>query len=316
MSASTLSETGTEQAAKRNTSPTAIKEAESDRIFNIVNYSILFIFLLIVLYPLIFILSSSFSSVSAVTSGKVWLWPVEPSLDGYDAVFKNKLIWTGFRNSVVYTVVGTAVNVVMTILAAYPLARKDLVGRHLIIMMFMFTTMFSGGLIPSYLLVKDLGMLNTMWSLIIPTAFGVYNMIITRTYFQSTIPEELLEAAQLDGCNDFKFVAKIVVPLSGPIIAVITLYYAVGHWNQFFNAMLYLKSQNMYPLQLVLRDILIQNQVDANMLSDLEDAVKREGLRELLKYSLIVVASAPLLILYPFIQKHFVKGVMVGSLKG
>ncbi|PZE22331.1 carbohydrate ABC transporter permease [Paenibacillus xerothermodurans] len=314
MATSTAGKTGSRQVLAAGTS--TIKEAAGDRIFNIINYTILTFFLLIVLYPLVYITSASFSTPAAVTAGRVWLWPVEPTLEGYAAVFKNKLIWSGFRNSIVYTAVGTAINVVMTILAAYPLARKDLVGRNAIIMLFMFTTMFSGGLIPSYLLVKDLGMLNTMWSLIIPTAFGVYNMIITRTYFQTTIPEELLEAAQLDGCNDFKFVAKIVVPLSGPIIAVITLYYAVGHWNQFFNAMLYLKSPQMFPLQLVLRDILVQNQVDANMLTDLEDAVKREGLSELLKYSLIIVASAPLLIIYPFIQKHFVKGVMVGSLKG
>jgi putative aldouronate transport system permease protein len=294
----------------------SIKDAGSDKIFTMVNYTVLSLFLIIVLYPLVFIVSASFSSADAVTSGKVWLWPVHLSLDGYTAVFKNKHIWTGFRNSLLYTVVGTLINVVMTILAAYPLARKDLYGRNGFIILFMFTTMFSGGLIPSYLLVKDLGMLNTIWSLVIPGALGVYNVIITRTYFQSTIPDELLEASQLDGCNDFKFVTKVVIPLSGPIIAVITLYYAVGHWNQFFNAMLYLKQQDKYPLQLILRDILVQNQVDATMLTDAADAAQKEGLRELLKYSLIIIASAPLLILYPFVQKYFVKGVMVGSLKG
>ncbi|TVY11059.1 carbohydrate ABC transporter permease [Paenibacillus cremeus] len=205
----------------------------------------------------------------------------------------------------------------MTVLAAYPLSRKDLFGRNAYMFLFVFTLMFAGGLIPSYLLVKDLGLLNTRWAILLPGALMVWNMmIITRTYFQTTIPDELLEAAQLDGCNDFQFFGRVVLPLSGPILAVITLFYAVGHWNQFFNALLYLKSQQLYPLQLVLRDILIQNSVVASMLMDVEDAAKREGLRELLKYSLIVVATVPVLIVYPFVQRHFVKGMLIGSLKG
>jgi putative aldouronate transport system permease protein len=294
-----------------------IKETGKDRLVTVINYTMLILFTLAVLYPLVFIVSSSFSDAAAVMSGKVWLWPVGFTLDGYTAVFQNKLVWTGFRNSLFYTAAGTLINVIMTILAAYPLARKDLFGKNTLMFLFVFTTMFSGGLIPTYLLVKDLGMLNTAWSLIIPGALGVWNMIITRTYFQTTIPDELLEAAQLDGCNDFQFVWKIVVPLSGPIIAVISLYYAVGHWNQYFNAMIYLKTPSMYPLQLVLRQILVQNQVDASMLGiDVMEAARRENLRELLKYSLIVIASVPLLAVYPFVQKHFVKGVMIGSLKG
>lgn len=293
-----------------------IREASNDRWFNVINYTVLTLFLIIVMYPLVFIVSASFSSPDAVISGKVWLWPVQPTLDGYEAVFKHKLIWSSFRNSVIYTVLGTVINVALTIMAAYPLARRDLYGKNAVMLLLVFTTMFSGGLIPSYLLVKDLGMLNTIWSMILPGAMSVFNVIITRTYFKTTIPDELLEAAQLDGCNDFKFVWNVVIPLSGPIIAVITLYSAVGYWNQYFNALIYLKQPSLYPLQLVLREILVQNEVDPAMLSDLGQEANREGLRALLKYSLIVVSSLPLMMIYPFVQKHFVKGVMIGSLKG
>jgi putative aldouronate transport system permease protein len=293
-----------------------IREASTDHLFNVINYIILSLFLITVLYPLVFIVSASFSSPNAVISGKVYLWPVDPTFDGYAAVFKHKLIWSSFRNSLIYTIVGTVINVSLTIMAAYPLARKDLFGKNVIMLLLVFTTMFNGGLIPNYLLVKDLNMLNTMWAMILPTALGVFNVIIARTYFRTTIPEEVLEAAQLDGCNDFKFVWKIVIPLSGPIIAVITLYSAVGYWNQYFNALIYLKSPALFPLQLILRDILVQNEVDSSMLSNLADESNREGLRALLKYSLIVVSSLPLMIAYPFVQKHFVKGVMIGSLKG
>lgn len=293
-----------------------IKETNLDRLFTVVNYVILSLFLITILYPLVYIASASISSSEAVISGRVWLWPIEPTWMGYEAVFKHKLIVSGFMNSFYYTVAGTLINVVMTILAAYPLSRKDFYGKNTFMFLFVFTMMFTGGLIPSYLLVKDLGLLNTTWSMVLPGALGVWNMIITRTYFQTTIPDELLEASQLDGCNDFQFVWKIVLPLSGPIIAVITLFYAVGHWNSFFNALIYLKSQKLFPLQLVLRDILVQNDVDMNMLVDVQEAAKREGLRELLKYSLIIVATLPLMIVYPFVQKYFVKGIMIGSLKG
>lgn len=294
----------------------SIRESRGDVLFNAVNYAILSLFLVTILYPLIYIASSSISHSEAVIGGEVWLWPVRPTLEGYIAVFKHKLIWSGFANSLYYTAAGTLINVVMTILAAYPLSRKDFYGKNVFMFLFVFTMMFSGGLIPTYLVVKDLGLLNTTWSMLLPGALGIWNMIITRTYFQTTIPDELLEAAQIDGCNDFQFVWKVVLPLSGPIVAVITLFYAVGHWNSYFNALLYLKNQSLYPLQLVLRDILVQNEVDLNMLVDITEQAKREGLRVLLKYSLIVVATVPLLIVYPFVQKYFVKGIMIGSLKG
>jgi putative aldouronate transport system permease protein len=294
----------------------SIKESADDRLFTILNYIILFIFTITILYPLVYIVSASFSSSTAVVSGRVWLYPVEPTLAGYEAVFKHRLIMSSFLNSVYYTVVGTAINVLFTLIAAYPLSRKDFMPRNGIMALFVFTMMFSGGLIPSYLVVKELGMIDTRWSLLIPGALSVMNMIIARTYFQTTIPDELLEAAQMDGCSDFTFVRKIVLPLSGPIIAVISLFYAVGHWNQYFNALLYLKHQELYPLQLVLRDILVQNEVDASMITDVADQAARDGLRELLKFSLIVVSTLPVLIIYPFIQRHFVKGMMIGSLKG
>ncbi|MEC0227550.1 carbohydrate ABC transporter permease [Paenibacillus alba] len=294
----------------------SIRESADDRLFTILNYIILFIFTITILYPLVYIVSASFSSSTAVISGKVWLYPVEPTLAGYEAVFKHRLIMSSFLNSVFYTVVGTTINVLFTLIAAYPLSRKDFMPRNAIMALFVFTMMFSGGLIPSYLVVKELGMIDTRWSLIIPGALAVMNMIIARTYFQTTIPDEVLEAAQMDGCNDFTFVWKIVLPLSGPIIAVISLFYAVGHWNQYFNALLYLKHQELYPIQLVLRDILVQNEVDASMITDVADQAARDGLRELLKFSLIVVSTLPVLIIYPFIQRHFVKGMMIGSLKG
>jgi putative aldouronate transport system permease protein len=295
---------------------TAIRDSLGDRAFNAVNYMVLFFLFAAVLYPLVYIVSASFSSPESVISGRVWLFPVQPTFDGYSAVFKHKMIVNSFMNSLFYTVCGTIINIFMTIGAAYPLSRKDFYGRNPIMFLLVFTMMFSGGLIPSYMLVKSLGLLNTYWAMLLPGAMGVWNVIITRTYFQTTIPDELLEAAQMDGCSDFRFVRSVVIPLSGPIIAVITLFYAIGHWNQYFNAMLYLKDQRLYPLQLILRDILVQNSVDLNMLTDAEDMAKKDGLRELLKFSLIVVASVPVLIIYPFVQKYFVKGVMVGSIKG
>jgi putative aldouronate transport system permease protein len=241
---------------------------------------------------------------------------VDLSLDGYRAVFRDHAVVLGFLNSLFYTVVGTAVNVALTLLAAYPLARRDLYGRGVFIFLFVLPLLFNGGLIPTYLVVKDVGLLNTRWALIIPTALAVWNVIITRTYFQITIPDELLEAAQLDGANDFAFFFRIVLPLSGPIIAVNALFYAVGHWNEYFNALLYLTNQSLFPLQLVLREILVQNQIDLTMMADVQQYLARQNLAALLKYSLIVVASVPMLAVYPFVQKYFVKGIMIGSLKG
>jgi putative aldouronate transport system permease protein len=296
---------------------TRINIINSDTVLMAIIYVLLTISMLIVLYPLIYVVSSSFSSTRAVTTGKVWLFPVEPSILGYTTIFKDPKIVTGYLNSLFYTVFGTILNVVMTIIAGYPLSRKDFIGKNVIMKYFTFTMFFSGGLIPSYLLVQKLGMMNTRWALIVPGAMSVMNIIITRTFFQTSIPKELYEAANIDGCNDINFLVKIVLPLSGPIISVITLFYAVGHWNSYFSALLYLRDKKKYPLQLILRNILILNRTSPEMMvMDVESMLKNQGLEELLRYSLIVFASLPVLMIYPFIQKYFVRGVMIGSLKG
>ena len=287
-----------------------------DKIFIILIYILLAAIMLVVFLPLVYIVSASFSDPQAVISNEVWFLPVRPTLRGYQAVFKNRNILTGFANSFYYMIVGTLVNIVMTVMCAYPLSRKEFTARNKVAMIFVFTMYFSGGLIPTYMLVNSLGLVNTRWSMIIPSAMSTYNMIICRTYFVNSIPDELYEAGQLDGCTPFKYLLRVVVPLSKPILAVLVLYYGVAKWNSCFRAMIYLKSQTMVPLQIVLRDILILNQVDYTMISDASAIAAQRGLTDLLKYSTIVVASLPVLCIYPFVQKYFVKGVMIGAVKG
>ena len=294
----------------------AIRESLPDRLFLIFVYVVLSGALVIVLFPLLHILSASFSSPQAVNSGRVWLFPVDFTLAGYKAVFANPNILIGYGNSLFYAMAGTFVNVVMTVLIAYPLSRRTFYGRHIIMMLLVFTMLFDGGLIPNYMVVKSLGMIDTRWAMIIPGALAVFQVIIARTFFQTSIPEELAEASEIDGCSDVRFITSVVLPLSKPIIAVMTLMYAVGHWNSYFGALIYLKSPDMFPLQIVLRNILILNTVDPTMMANVDDMLQLQGMSELLKYSLIVVASAPVLMIYPFVQKHFVKGVLIGSLKG
>ena len=293
-----------------------IRKTHDDRVFSAFVLLYLAVAFCVVLYPLIYIISSSFSSTRAVTSGRVWLLPVEPGLTGYKAVFEYRPVWIGYLNSFIYMILGSTVNVAMTLLAAYPLSRKDLHGRGFWTFLFTFTMFFSGGLMPLYILMSNLKLLNTRWAMILPGALSVWNMIITRTYFQTTISDELREAGELDGCNDMRFFLAIVLPLSGSIIAVIWLFYAVAHWNAFFDAVIYLRTRELYPLQVFLREILVLNSIDNNMLMDVRELEAREGLRELLKYALIIVASFPMMALYPFVQKHFVKGIMIGSIKG
>jgi multiple sugar transport system permease protein/putative aldouronate transport system permease protein len=273
--------------------------------------------LLIVLYPVVYIVSASFSSPTAVISGKVVLFPVNVTLDGYKAVFEHKGIVRGFANTIFYTVVGTLFNLVMTTLAAYPLSRRKMPGRRIILFLFTFTMLFSGGIVPMYILNSRLGLINTRWVMIIPNAIAVFNMIIMRTFIETNIPEELYESAQIDGCSHFIFLLKIVLPLSKPIIAVLALYYGIGHWNAYFDALLYLKDDRLYPIQLILREILVLNQVDiTTTMLDPELLVARQGMADLLKYSLIVVSSAPFMLIYPFVAKHFVKGTLIGAIKG
>lgn len=291
-------------------------QSMSDKIFIIIVYALLIMLLVVIAYPLIYIVSASFSDPQAVISGKVFLFPVNPTLRGYAAVFKNTKIVTGFLNSIFYTVVGTVLNIVMTVLCAYPLSRKEFTARNGLAVIFVFTMYFSGGLVPNYILVNKLGLINTPWAMIIPTAMSTYNMIICRTYMQNSIPDELYEAGQLDGCTPWKYLVKVVVPLCKPIIAVLVLYYGVAKWNSYFDAMLYLKKDALQPLTIVMREILIQNKVDFTMISDVKAASELQGLTQLLKYSTIVVASVPVLVIYPFVQKYFVKGVMIGAVKG
>ncbi len=292
-----------------------IKHSGADQRLEIILTIAMLIIGLIILYPLIVVLSTSFSSPGAVMSGKVWLFPVDLSLEGYKAVFRTNDVLIGYRNSLFYMVAGTVINLVMTMLAAYPLSRSDMPGQGPIMMIFTFTMIFNGGMIPGYLLIRDLKMLNTVWCMLIPGAISIHNMIIARTFIKSNIPKEMLEASQIDGCSDIQYFIKMVLPLSGAVIAVITLYYAIAHWNAYFNAFMYLSDKELYPLQIFLKNILVSNQVETEMLVD-SQVTAVQGVSELLKYSLIVVAIVPVMIIYPFVQKHFVKGVMIGAVKG
>ncbi|QOS77600.1 carbohydrate ABC transporter permease [Paenibacillus sp. JNUCC31] len=291
-------------------------ESRGDRIFNIVNHFLLIVITLIVIYPLIFVLSASFSDPQSVLRGEMFLWPKGINLHSYEKIFQNKDILRGYTNTLIYTLVGTLINLVMTILAAYPLSRKDFIGRNAIMALFVFTMFFSGGLIPTYMLIKNLGMLNTLWVMIIPNAVSIWNIIIMRTFFQQSIPHELHEAATIDGCSNIQTLTRIILPLSMPIIAVTILFYAVGHWNAFFNAMLYLSDKNKFPLQLILREILIQGQTNDMVKMSTESAIKQQREVEGIKYAVLVVANIPVLLLYPFLQRYFVKGVMIGAIKG
>lgn len=288
----------------------------NDKVFFVVTGLLLTIFFILVLYPCIFVISASLSSGNAVQSGKVILFPVEFNLKGYETVLKTVTIWTGYKNSIFYTVVGTFINIIVTLLAAYPLSRKDLPGRNKFMLLFTFTMFFNGGIITNYLLIVKLGLINTRLALLLPSALGVYNMIIAKTFLQENIPTELLEASQIDGCNDTQFFFKMVLPLSKAIIAVLVLFYGVAHWNTYFNAMIYLSNRDIYPLTIFLKEILIADQIDPTSVQDPELQAQLAQTAGVIKYALIVVSMLPVLIIYPFIQKHFVKGVMIGAVKG
>ncbi|MEK3984216.1 carbohydrate ABC transporter permease [Paenibacillus sp. FSL K6-3166] len=291
-----------------------IKESTGDKLFLTTIYILLSLVVIAVIYPLIFIISSSISSPAAVTSGRVWLWPVDISFKGFKVLLNTPEIITGYGNSIFYTAAGTFISVVLTIMIAYPLSRRGFFGRNTLMMIITFTMIFSGGLIPTYMVVKELHLIDTRWALLIPNAIWVWQVIIARSFFQSSIPEELLEASEIDGCSDMRFVWSVVIPLSKPILAVLVLMYAVGQWNAYFDALIYLKSANLFPLQLVLRSIIIQNNSAGTM--DAMKMVERQQLAELLKYALIVIATLPVLVIYPFVQRYFVQGMLVGSVKG
>lgn len=288
----------------------------SDKVFFLGSGTVLTIFFILVLYPCIFVLSSSFSSGTAVRAGKVILFPVDFSLEGYKTVFKTSTVWSGFMNSLIYTAVGTIINLTITMICAYCMSRTDLKGRNIFMMFFTFTMFFSGGMIPNYLLIDNLGIINTRWALLLPGAMSVYNMIVARTFIMSNIPVELLEAAQMDGCSDIRYFTSVVLPLSKAILAVQLLFYGVGHWNAYFNALIYLNDRELFPLTLFLREILALGNIDPTAIDDPELVAKIEEYAATLRYSLIVVSMIPVMLVYPFVQKHFVKGVMIGSVKG
>lgn len=292
-----------------------ISETGADRVFDVMNYVILTICLLLVAYPLYFVVIASISDPVDVNAGKVILYPVKATMDGYRRILEYDSFFSGYRNTLLYTGLGTLVNMLITVPAAYALSRKDLVGRNFFMMLITFTMIFSGGLMPTFLLVRGLNLLDTIWAMVLPVAVSSWNLIVARTFFQQTIPDDLLEAAQLDGATNVQFFMKVVLPLSKSILAVLVLFYAVSHWNRYQEALFYLRTDSKRPLQLVLRSILFENSMN-DMVDDAANLAAQMRLGELIKYGVIIASSLPLLILYPFLQRYFIQGVMIGAVKG
>jgi len=298
---------------------------KKDKKFYAINNAFLFIILLVMLFPILYLFANALSESSAVAASAVTFFPMIRneagnfvfgiSFEGFRSVLSNERILTGYINTIIYTLLGTSINMILTVLAAYPLSRSDLPGKNKIMMLFAFTMIFNGGMIPNYILMMNLGVLNTRWAMVLPSAISVFNLAICRTFFNRNIPNELLEAAKIDGCSDFSFFLKVALPLSKPVLVVLALFYAVGHWNQFFNAFLYLTDSNLFPLQIVLQDILIANTITPEML---EGATGNMDLNlvHVIRFAAIIVACLPIWIVFPFLQKFFVQGVMIGSVKG
>lgn len=292
-----------------------IRQSAGDRAFNIVNAIVMTLITVVIVYPLYYVLLASITDPVIVNSGKLLFYPESPYFEGYARAFDYAPLWTGYGNTLKYTVVGTAVALLCTIPAGYALSRMDLPGRRVIMFLFTFTMFFSGGIIPLYLVIKSLHMYDTIWAIVLPVAVSAYNLIVCRSFFDTGIPTEMLEAARIDGCTDFKFFFRIVIPLSSTIIAVMCLFYATALWNKFFNPLMFLSGKENMPLQVVLRDLVLMNQA-TSMTNNAEEIAMRQKLVEQLKYCIVVLAAAPLLIVYPFLQKYFAKGVMVGAVKG
>lgn len=290
------------------------QRSKADIIFDVFNYIVLGIIGLLVLYPLYFIVIASISDPVAINSGKVWLFPQGINFDGYKKIFSDTKIWTAYNNTIFYTVVGTTINIILTMLISYPLSRKNFFARKALMVFIMFTMYFQGGLIPTYLLMQELNLYNTPWVMILLPAINVFNVIIATSNIRDNIPNELFEAASIDGCSYFRFFVSMVMPLSKTIIAVLVLYYGVAHWNEYMNGLIYLRDQTLQPLQIVLRNILMQNQVSA--MGDIDSILEQQKAAELIKYGLIIVSTIPVLVVYPFLQKNFAKGTMLGSVKG
>ncbi|BCN29279.1 sugar ABC transporter permease [Anaeromicropila herbilytica] len=289
----------------------------SDRVIEIVMLLVIIVFLIIVLYPLYYVVVASVSNPYDVYAGKTFLFPSGFTLEGYMRVFKEKAIATGYLNSIIYTVLGTVISTALVVMTAYPLSRKELPGKKAIMIFFIITMYFSGGLIPTYLVVAKTGLLNTVWALILPGGVSVFNVIVARTYFEGSIPQEMYEAADIDGCGNMKTFLKIVLPLSKPIIAVMVIFAMVAFWNDWFTSLIYMSDKNKYPLQLALRQILIQSQASANAMSGMDGGyAEANRITELIKFASMVVGAVPMLIAYPFVQKYFEKGLMVGAVKG
>lgn len=293
-----------------------LQRSKDDRLFDITVYTLFTLILLLVLYPLYFVVIASVSDPAKVLSGGITFWPRGFQLDGYMRIFEHKRIWNGYGNSVKYTVLGTFLNILLTLMLAYPLSRSDFKMRKPLMVILMITMYFSGGLIPTYLVVDGLGLTGKWPVMIILGAVSVYNVIISRTFISTSIPSELQDSAHIDGCDDIRYLFRIVIPLSKALIAVLCLYYGLNHWNGYFNAMIYLRDKSDYPLQLVLREILSMSKIDQEMVVDVPGIEKQREIAESIKYGLIIVASLPMLVLYPFLQKYFVKGIMLGSVKG
>ena len=301
----------------------SIRMCREDRVFGVINSILLILFSVITLYPLLFVVSASVSDPVAVSAGKMILWPVGLTLRGYQYILQYAEIWTGYANTLFYTFVGTIINLAVTLTCAYGLSRRDVPGNGIVMTLFLITMYIGGGLIPNYMNLRMLGLINTRWVLLLPGAVSTYNLIVSRTFFSSTIPWELHEAAFLDGCSDFKLFTKVVLPLSAPIVVVMALYYGVGLWNSYFGAMIYIKDRALYPLQVFLREILsLSTFASAAMESGTLSAEEMAAMLQeaetanLVKYGVIVVSTLPMLILYPFLQKFFAKGVMIGAVKG
>lgn len=286
-----------------------------DQLLLITGYILLGLFVVAIIIPMVYIVVASFMDPITLQNKGITFDFEKWTLTAYQRVMSNKQIWVGFKNAVIYSLVFTAVSVFITLLAAYPMSRADFKGKGIFNTIFVITMFFGGGLIPAYLLISNLGLLNSMWALILPGAFSVWNMIIARTYYQG-IPGELQEAASVDGANEVVFFFKILIPVCTPVIAVLALWQFVGMWNSYFDAMIYLNDAAKQPLQLVLRSILIQNQPESGMISDMQSTAERAQLAELLKYATIIISSLPLLVMYPFFQKYFDSGIMTGAVKG
>ncbi len=292
-----------------------VRRQRKDVVFDVILYTICALLLVVILYPLWFIIIASFSDPSAVAGGHVWLWPVGFTLEGYQELLRQPQVWLGYRNTIAYTVVGTLIGLAVNIPAAYALSRKDLWGRKGLMGLYVFTMFFSGGLIPIFLTVQQAGLYNTFWVLVLPFSVSAYNIIVARTFFETSLPPDLWDAAQIDGCGNLRFFFTMALPLSKAVISVIALWTAVGQWNSYFNALIYIRDENLYPLQLIMRNILITNQNFA-ALGTGEAAMIAMRRANLVRYAMIIVATVPIMCVYPFIQKYFDQGVMIGAVKG